>query len=91
MITRLSPTRLVSTMMGGWFLATGFSSYLAAVIAAFTESGEEGEMIPVPIDTVNDFGNVYGHIAIASIISSVICFLLVPILNKWMHEDSPHE
>jgi len=34
MVTKLSPQGLVSTVMGGWFLATAFSNYLAAVIAA---------------------------------------------------------
>ena len=36
MVTKLSPKRLVSTVMGGWFLATAFSAYLAAIIATFT-------------------------------------------------------
>jgi proton-dependent oligopeptide transporter, POT family len=36
MVTRLSPARLVSTVMGAWFLATAFSQFLAAIIAQFT-------------------------------------------------------
>jgi POT family proton-dependent oligopeptide transporter len=41
MVTKLSPSRLVSTIMGGWFLATAFSNYLAAVIATFTVASDE--------------------------------------------------
>ncbi len=89
MVTRLSPTRLVSTVMGDWFLATAFSSYLAAVIAIFTKVGEGGggeQVIPVPLETVGVYGGVFGKIALFAIGSSVICFLLVPLLKYWMHE-----
>ena len=40
MVTRLSPAKLVSTVMGGWFLATAFSQFLAAIIAQFTDVSE---------------------------------------------------
>lgn len=91
MITKLSPAQLVSTVMGTWFLATAFSQYLAAIIAQFTgvghgSGGEEGA-IPVPSETVNLYGNVFGKIAIAAIISAIICFIMSPLLKKWMHEE----
>ena len=43
MVTRLSPAQLVSTVMGGWFLATAFSQFLAAIIAQFTGVSGSGE------------------------------------------------
>ncbi len=91
MVTKLSPGRLVSTVMGTWFLATAFSQFLAAIIAQFTSVPQEegGEaVIPAPIETVNMYGDVFGQIAIAAIISGVVCLLLVPRLNRWMHMDS---
>ena len=93
MITKLTPMVLVSTVMGTWFLATAFSQYLAAIIAQFTNvgSGEAGaSVIPIPSETVHLYGDVFGKIAIAAIICSVICFALVPLLRKWMHEEQ-HE
>jgi POT family proton-dependent oligopeptide transporter len=92
MVTRLSPLRLVSTVMGAWFLATSLSNYLAAVIAAFTrvDNGVDGEqVIPIPSETVNIYGEVFGQIAIAAAVSAGVCFLLVPLLNRWMHEEAP--
>ena len=92
MVTRLSPARLVSTVMGAWFLATSLSNYLASIIATFTGvgHGEEGEqVIPIPSETVNLYGDVFGQIGIAAVVSAVICFLLVPLLNRWMHEEAP--
>jgi len=90
MVTRLSPARLVSTVMGAWFLATAFSNFLAAVIATFTGVGHGGangeQIVPVPLETVHVYGGVFGQIAMFAIGSAVICFLLVPLLNYWMHE-----
>jgi len=100
MVTKLSPTRLVSTMMGGWFLATAFSNYLASVIATFTgvSHGEEGlQLIPPPAETVNVYGDVFGIIGVAALIGGLVCLALSPILRKWMHmdkfgeEDAPKE
>ena len=89
MVTRLSPARLVSTVMGAWFLATAFSQLLAAIIAQFTgvSGGEDGGamVIPPPIETVEIYGTVFGQVALAAIASGVICLLLAPLLSYWMH------
>ena len=91
MITKLSPMHLVSTMMGTWFLATAFSQYLAAIIAQFTgvSHGGGGETVgvPIPSETVHVYGDVFGKIAIAAIISGLICLILSPWLRRWMHEE----
>ncbi|MGQ9651803.1 MAG: peptide MFS transporter [Phycisphaerae bacterium] len=95
MITKLSPGHLVSTVMGTWFLATAYSQYLAAIISQFTgvkSDGEAGGMvIPPPTETVHLYGNVFGKIAIAAIISALICFALMPLLKCWMHQEQQPE
>ena len=89
MVTKLSPPRMVSTVMGAWFLATAFSNFLAGMIAALTGVGGHGEgkenLIPPPIETVHIYGDVFGQIAIAGIVSSVILLALSPLLVRWMH------
>jgi proton-dependent oligopeptide transporter, POT family len=88
----LSPKRLVSTMMGGWFLSTAFAEYLAGVIARFTGvsgHGEEAGTIPPPIETVHVYGGVFGHIAVATVISALVLFALVPLIKKGIHADQP--
>jgi POT family proton-dependent oligopeptide transporter len=89
MVTKLSPGRMVSTVMGAWFLATAFSNYLAGMIAALTGVGSHGEdgasVIPPPIETVHVYGSVFGQIALVAIGSAVVCFALSPLLVKWMH------
>jgi POT family proton-dependent oligopeptide transporter len=90
MVTRLSPTRIVSTVMGGWFLATAFSNVLGAFIAQLTGvgHGEEGaKTVPPPIDTVHVYGDVFGQIAVISVIAGVVLLALSPVLKRWMHEE----
>jgi POT family proton-dependent oligopeptide transporter len=95
MVTKLSPTRLVATVMGGWFLATAFSQFLAAIIAQFTGVGHGGDGgavgIPIPRETVDVYGDVFGKIAIAAMISALICFALSPLLSRWMHTEAVHD
>jgi POT family proton-dependent oligopeptide transporter len=90
MITTLSPRRIVSTVMGGWFLAAGVSSYLAGVIAGFTgieheAGGSNG--IPPPIETIGIYGEVFGKIAITAVASAASLFALAPLLNRWTHSN----
>jgi len=90
MITKLSPAYLVSTMMGAWFLATAISQYVGGEIAKLTGVSEQGvaeQVIPEPIKTVNLYGDVYGMIAIAAVITAIACLLMSPLLTRWMHPE----
>jgi POT family proton-dependent oligopeptide transporter len=92
MVTKLSPQRLVSTVMGAWFLATAFSNLVAAVIAGFTgvsHGGGEEAGIPVPAETVHVYGSVFGQIGAAALGSAVVLVVMTPLLKKWMHPDAP--
>lgn len=93
MVTKLSPGRLVSTVMGAWFLATAFSQFLAAIIAQFAAVNEGGgNFIPIPKETVMVYGDVYQMVAFLAIGSGVVCLILSPILKKWMHvNEKPSE
>jgi POT family proton-dependent oligopeptide transporter len=88
-MTRLSPKYLGSTVMGTWFLATAFSQYLAAIISQFTgvSDGGGGGSTPIPSESVNAYGDVFGKIAIASAASALLCFAMVPLMKKWMHDE----
>ena len=90
MVTKLAPARLVSTVMGAWFLATAFSQFLAAIIAQFTgvtapAGGDQA--VPAPIDTVHVYGGVFGSVALLACVTAGVCLLLSPILTRWMHAD----
>ena len=90
MVTKLSPLRLVSTVMGAWFLATAFSQFLAAIIAQFTGvSGDgNGQTMPAPIETLFVYGDVFGNIAAMAVVAAVVCFAISPLLTRWMHAEA---
>ncbi len=86
MVTKLSPARLVSTVMGSWFLATAFAQFLAGIIAQFASVNEGGgTIVPIPSATVHVYGDVYKLLAICSCVAGVICLAFSPLLIKWMH------
>lgn len=86
MVTKLSPARLVSTVMGSWFLATAFSQFLAGIIAQYAAVNEGGgNMVPIPSATVHIYGDVYMMVAIMACSAGGICLALSPLLKKWMH------
>jgi POT family proton-dependent oligopeptide transporter len=88
MVTKLSPHRIVSTVMGAWFLATAASSFVGAIISQFVSVGEEGggsTVIPPPSETVDVYGSLFQVIAYLGIGSGVFCLILSPILKRWMH------
>lgn len=89
MVTKLSPARMVSTVMGAWFLATAFSNVLAGIIAGFTGVSEGGKesTIPAPLETVHIYGGVFKIIAITAIASGVFCLAISPLLKKGMHTE----
>jgi POT family proton-dependent oligopeptide transporter len=81
---------MIATVMGGWFLATAFSNLLGGIIAQLTgvSHGEEGAgAVPAPVDTVHVYGDVFGQIAVACGVATLILFALSPLLQRWMHAE----
>lgn len=88
MVTKLSPAHMVSGVMGGYFLATAFSNYIAGIIATFTGVGHgdgKAQVIPPPVETSKVYGDVFGLIGAIAIGAAVCILLLSPLLTKWMH------
>lgn len=85
-MTKLSPRRLVSTLMGAWFLATAFSEYLAGIISTFT-SVETEEGFPPPSQTVHIYGDVFWQLFLFAVGAGVVCALMSPLLSYWMHPN----
>jgi POT family proton-dependent oligopeptide transporter len=87
MVTRLSPVRLVSTVMGTWFLASAYAQFLAAMIAQASSVLRQGGHMPPPLETVHVYGKVWGALAVSSFVFAAVCFALAPLLNRWMHPE----
>lgn len=89
MITQLSPKYLVSTVMGAWFLASAFSQFLAAIIAQYASVKQHGgSVVPIPLETVGVYGEVYKLIALMGLAAGAVCLLTAPLLSRWMHSEA---
>jgi len=71
LVTKLSPLRLASLMMGVWFLINFFANTLAGYIGAFAE--DLGELA------------IFGGIAVTNLVFALILWPLSPKLIDWMH------
>ena len=52
-----------------------------------SEEGQKVTSIPLPLETVQLYGNVFGKIALTAAAAGVILWILSPILNRWMHTE----
>jgi POT family proton-dependent oligopeptide transporter len=77
MVTKLSPVRYVSFMMGIWFLFTGMGSYLAAVAGMIV--GEAGPLV------------TFAGVSVFCLAAGGVLYLLSDKIISWMHgaEDLP--
>jgi proton-dependent oligopeptide transporter, POT family len=84
MVTKLSPVKVVSMMMGIWFFATAVGEYLA---------GKIGSLMSVPSAVQNDavaslpyYAGILNKIALGSIGVGILLWITVPLLKKWMKD-----
>jgi POT family proton-dependent oligopeptide transporter len=71
MVTKVAPARIVSAMMGVWFLANAAANKLAGVIGAYSEN-------------VGEFG-IFLYVTIGTGVAGVILLGVAPLLKKMMH------
>jgi POT family proton-dependent oligopeptide transporter len=84
-VTQLSVPRVVSVMMGAWFLATAYSEVLAAKFGELTAMDvPEGETLDVAVAAAR-YGDLFMMMFWIGIISSAVAFVLVPLVRKGMH------
>jgi POT family proton-dependent oligopeptide transporter len=84
-VTQLSVPRVVSVMMGAWFLATAYSEVLAARFGEMTAMAvPEGETLDVAAAAAS-YGDLFMMMFWIGIIASVIAFAVAPLVRKGMH------
>ena len=84
MITKLSPVKVASMMMGIWFFATAIGQFFA---------GKIGSLMSVPAELQNDsvaslpyYADIINKIALGSVGAGILLWLTVPLLKKWMKD-----
>ena len=84
MVTKLSPVKVASMMMGIWFFATAIGEFLA---------GKIGSMMSVPAELQNNavaslpyYADILNKIALGSIGVGLLLMFTVPFLKKRMKD-----
>ena len=81
MVTRISPKKILSTVMGLWFVSLAFSEYLAGVFSKFA-SVEGGSKNLDPAQTIMIYGEAFGIGAKFAFLMALILVCIIPILNR---------
>jgi proton-dependent oligopeptide transporter, POT family len=87
-VTKLSVPRVVSLMMGTWFLATAFSEMLAAklgTLASIEDSGAVVEHSAAWVSAANTYGDYFWKLTLGGLACSALAFALIPLLKRGMH------
>jgi POT family proton-dependent oligopeptide transporter len=84
-VTQLSMPKVVSLMMGTWFLATAFSEALAALFGKLAAIEiPEGEVMNFA-DAAAKYSHLFWLLMWVGIGCATAAFLAAPLLRKWMH------
>jgi len=83
-VTELAPAKIVSFMMGVWFLSSAFAFRLVGLVGgllAVEGSAEDAD----PLVSLAIYTNGFEQIAYVTLIGAALAFIIAPLLKKWMH------
>lgn len=84
MVTKLSPAKMVSLMMGIWFFASAIGEFLASKIGALMSVPEDILVKNDPILSLPYYADVILKIGVASVVIGALLIFTVPFLRRWM-------
>lgn len=84
MVTKLSPAKMVSLMMGIWFFASAIGEFLASKIGSLMSVPEEVLAKNDPVLSLPYYADVILKIGIASAVIGGLLIFTVPFLKRWM-------
>jgi len=81
LVSKLSPRRFASLMMGIWYMSTAVSNFLAGKLATLYPDGTTKHLFGYEVTTLNDFFMIF---VVMSAVASVLLFAISPLLKKMM-------
>ena len=84
MVTKLSPVKVVSMMMGIWFFASAIGEFLAGKIGSLMSVPQEVLDKNDPVLSLPYYADVIQKIGIMSAAIGIALLFTVPFLKKWM-------
>src|ERR1043165_10118845 len=84
-VTQLAAPRVVSLMMGTWFLATAFSETLAALFGKLAAiEVPEGETMNIA-EAAAKYADLFWLMTWIGVGCGVVAFLVAPLIRRGMH------
>jgi POT family proton-dependent oligopeptide transporter len=83
-VTELAPAKIVSFMMGVWFLSSAFAFRLVGLVGsllAVEGSAKDAD----PMISLNIYTNGFEQIAYITLGGAALAFIIAPVLKKWMN------
>jgi POT family proton-dependent oligopeptide transporter len=85
-VTQLSVKRVVSLMMGAWFLGTSYSEILAAELNKLAAIDTQGGVISDVPSAMALYEQLFIFSAQIGVVMALVFFALAPLMKKMMHE-----
>ena len=82
MVTRLSPPRYASFLMGLWFLSSAVAGYLSGSLASILGAGDSLQFC-----FKKGLADYFLILAAVPFLAGIVMFLIAPVLRRMMHED----
>ncbi|MCF6359249.1 MAG: oligopeptide:H+ symporter [Cyclobacteriaceae bacterium] len=83
-VTELAPAKIVSFMMGVWFLSSAFAFRLVGLVGSMLAVEGSAENAD-PMVSLAVYTNGFWQIAYITLSGAALAFIIAPILKKWMH------
>ena len=83
-VTKLAVPSVVGVMMGTWFLASAYSSYVAAQIATIA-ARPASATLSQSTDALASYTALFSQLLVIGLAGGAVLLLLSPLLKKLMH------
>lgn len=84
-VTELSVARVISVMMGAWFLATAYSEVLAAALGKLSAvEVAEGETLDL-VAAASGYGKLFEMLFLIGAAAAVLALVAAPLIRRGMH------
>jgi POT family proton-dependent oligopeptide transporter len=87
-MTKLSPAKVISTIMAVWFLASSWAQFLAGIIAGRMSSDTVAGQVLDPGKALETYGKVFLQIGVVGVAVGVVMCIASPWLKKLAHGAS---
>lgn len=87
-VTQLSVKRVLSLMMGAWFLGTSYSEILAAELNKLAAIDTQGGVISDVPSAMALYEQLFIFSAQIGVVMALVFFALAPLMKKMMHEKT---